>query len=169
MKIGKKLITWDDCEIIENDAKFRFEEEKEAYCDIMGIPQDSDWDTFREAFFNMDHSDTLQFEWEYLADYLTELIGDREYWFGEVNNFGWRSSNGSKYIHLKSNNVGSEFLSNILPKTDCQFNIFKHGKGFAIQNFHHDSPCGNEWYYLTPISYRTYENESMDQYRRKSA
>ncbi len=61
---------------------------------------------------------------------------------------GWRKV-------LKASN-GAGFLREILPKTHCHFYIFNYGKGLAIQNFHHDSPVGKEWYYVVPSTERMF-------------
>lgn len=45
---------------------------------------------------------------------------------------------------------GKSFLSHILPNTECMFRVFiDDDKTIRIQNFHHDSPTGNEWYTIT--------------------
>jgi hypothetical protein len=46
----------------------------------------------------------------------------------------------------------SEFLSHLLPKTDCTFRLYiENGHTIKIQNFHHDSPIG-EWYTIQAAS-----------------
>lgn len=110
----------------------------------------------------MDDSDEVdsEFLWQdFMAD-LDAILKKKNsdgYWFAEVSNFGWRNLNGSK--HFAADN-GETFLQKILPKTDCHFKIFNFGNGLAIQNFHHDSPVGNEWYYVVPVSYSTYSKLS---------
>lgn len=91
-----------------------------------------------------------EFEWECLCDSLTELmekINPKGQWHCNVHNAGWMARNG--YKNFKTTK-GLELLQAILPKADCHFRIFVEGKGFGryikIQNFHHDSPTGNEWY-----------------------
>lgn len=90
------------------------------------------------------------FEWECFCDTLTEMmqkINPKGQWHCTVQNFGWRSLNGFKNLVATR---GDQMLSGILPRTECRFRIFVEGKGFGryfkIQNFHHDSPTGNEWY-----------------------
>jgi hypothetical protein len=101
------------------------------------------------GFGETEDSDT-EFEWECLCDNLTELmqkINPKGQWHCNVQNFGWMARNGFKNLVATK---GSQLLSGILPNTDCHFRIFVMGKGFGrylkIQNFHHDSPTGNEWY-----------------------
>ena len=77
---------------------------------------------------------------------------NNKYWFVEVKNFGWKKISGHKCI---IGNKAEDILS-ILPDTECDFKIHNCGKGIAIQNFHHDSNTGSEWYTVTPISKYTY-------------
>lgn len=146
MKVGKRVIlSWDVGSIIEEEVTEKLRNWEDFY------DEQPDEDTIRASMANYDTS----FEWEYMVDYLTELIYDKScYWRAEVSGFGWQNTSGIAYFKA---NDGAEFLKNILPKTDCTFYIHRYGKGFAIQNFHHDSPTGNEWYYVTPIAYSTYE------------
>lgn len=96
------------------------------------------------------------FEWDDI-NYLTARAGKSEFWFAEVNNFGWRSISGIAYFRASKL---TDILSSILPKTECTFNIYNYGKdGLAIQNYHHDSCTGNEWYYIKPISETTYRKK----------
>ena len=91
-------------------------------------------------------------EWEEWDD-INYLVPDTKFKTGffyvEVKNFGWRSIDGFKYC--KANSM-TELLSSILPDTECTFNVHHWGRGLAIQNYHHDSNTGNEWYYAKQIS-----------------
>ena len=92
-------------------------------------------------------------------DYLTETLTEemkalKDYngeWYATVSNFGWREMNGEKKFPA---DCGQELLHQILPRTECTYRIFKleDGSGFSIQNFHHDSPTGNEWYKIVPYT-----------------
>jgi hypothetical protein len=89
-------------------------------------------------------------EWDVLITELTVIIQKKNpsgNWHAEVKNFGWQALNGYQDFNTVD---GREFLRKILPKTDCKFNVFNYGRGLAIQNFHHDSPTGKEWYYILP-------------------
>lgn len=97
-----------------------------------------------------DQDGDTSFEWECFCDDLSELLNSLNRhgkWHATVENFGWQKLSG--YTNIKTND-GQKFLSKLLPKTDCSFKVFVEGKGFGryikIQNFHHDSPVGNEWY-----------------------
>jgi hypothetical protein len=100
--------------------------------------------------FNETDDGADEFEWDCLCDELTEVmqkINKGGKWFCTVENFGWQSRSGYKTFVAEK---GLNLLSQILPSTDCHFRIFMEGKGFGryfkIQNFHHDSPTGAEWY-----------------------
>lgn len=137
-KIGKMLLEWNTCEIIKNQIEFL----KEEY------PEDKSTDDELWSKVAQD-SDLFQWEYECLCESLTELMSKNKHhgWFARMENFGWRGLSGEKSFQART---GTELLSKILPQCDCQYKIFRYGHGFAIQNFHHDSPIGNEWYYISP-------------------
>jgi len=133
------LAAWDTCDIATEQAKRLIKE---------GDITDEDT-AFQIA---CEDQDLYTMEWEYLIEYLTELMAGRNpggAWECNAKNFGWRSLDGYKYFAAET---GADFLSAILPKTDCTFKIFdfQNGEGFAVQNWHHDSPMGREWYYVMP-------------------
>jgi hypothetical protein len=95
------------------------------------------------------------FAWHDLCANLTQLMEDRNapgWWYARVTNFGWRSLDGHKTFRAGS---GQDLLRAILPDTDCTFHVYDYagGRGFAINNFHHDSPAGREWYYVEPLDH----------------
>ena len=103
----------------------------------------------------------VEFEFEYFLEELDELIKEinpEGYCYCKVSNFGWRNLSGYSYLEF---DTAREMLSKVLPNTDCSFNIYKDGNVLKIQNYHHDSPTGNEWYELKPISQDEFENQSM--------
>lgn len=116
-----------------------------------------EWDTYDMTEGQID------MEWDDLVEYLTELMKKKNYrnyykdrWIVEVKNFGWRSLDGHKCVTAET---GAELLRGILPDCDCTFKIFHNGRtGLKIQNFHHDSPVGNEWYYIRPMTIKEVEN-----------
>lgn len=102
-----------------------------------------------------------QLEWDFLCEALTELMekvagrySNYGYWKAEVENFGWRSLSGEAEFKAET---GEELLQHVLPKTDCHFRIFRVGNELRIQNFHHDSPVGKEWYYIRPMTAKEVE------------
>lgn len=100
------------------------------------------------------------FEWEDVLAELDIIMSNKNkdvYWYCEVENFGWRKLSGNKHFIA---NTSSEFLNAILPETECNFEIYNYGKGLCITNKHHDSPLGDEKYYIIPIAQKTYENRS---------
>ena len=56
---------------------------------------------------------------------------------------------------------GADFLRQVLPKkTECNFYVYPHGEvGLAINNYHHDSCTGREWYYAAPYDPDEEEDE----------
>ena len=140
---SKLLAAWDICDIATQQAKYLIEQARDE-------GEELDEDTaFQRA---CEDSDLYQIEWEYLLEHLTALIAERNpdgKWYCNVQNFGWREIDGYKYFTAEN---GAKFLAAILPDCDCTFKIFDYqaGKGFAIQNWHHDSPVGREWYYVMP-------------------
>lgn len=131
------FLVWDTCDIAIQQAKFLVEN---------GEADDED-----EAFhIACEDQDLLEFEWESLTDCLTETLQAMNpdgHWHADVEKFGWRNLNGYKDFEADD---GKTFLANILPKTDCTFNVFLEQNIIRIQNFHHDSPTGNEWYTVRP-------------------
>lgn len=79
-------------------------------------------------------------------------------WIAEVENFGWRSQSGKADFRAFK---GDELLQHVLPKTDNHFKIFKRGKTLRIQNYHHDSPMGKEWYTVRAPTRK--EQKEMDE------
>lgn len=140
------VLAWDTYAIATNQAKYLLEN---------GEAKDED-----EAFhLACADTDLLHCEWESLTGALTEWLDEinpgGEWWYAEVRNFGWRAQNGWKEFRARE---GREFLREILPNTDCTFKVFiDPDKTVRIQNFHHDSPVGNEWYYITPYAGETEE------------
>lgn len=101
----------------------------------------------------------IDFEWECFLEDLNELLKEINpdgYFYCKVSNFGWRNQNGYAYLQIKS---GKELIQKVLPNCDCSFNIFRENNKIKIQNYHHDSPMGNEWYELTSINQEQFENE----------
>ena len=137
-KIGKLVAEWNTLDVIQSQVEWLKENGANE-----GLTDDQ---LFQIA---SEDPDLCDYNYDCLCDYLTELMANNKHggWVAEVKNFGWRSLNGHKYFQATN---GRELLQAILPKTECTFKIYKYGKGVAIQNSHHDSPCGNEWYRIKP-------------------
>ncbi len=144
-KLGKKLLSWD--ESIDDEVRFRFDQQEEELKE--GLIFANEWKTETEIEEEIyTDQDFWQIFWEDLTECLTTILKRKNpdgYWKAQVRNFGWRNLDGVKFLQAGD---GESFLREILPKTDCHYYIFNYGKGLAIQNFHHDSPVGNEWYYV---------------------
>lgn len=98
-----------------------------------------------------------EFELDYKLSELATLMSKKTkkfYWYCVVENFGWRNLSGYKYFHATT---ALEFLHSVLPDCPCTSYVHNWGRGIAIQNYHHDSPTGNEWYYIKPVSKSTFE------------
>jgi len=105
--------------------------------------------------------DEIRFSWDMFTEGLTEIL-DRIFPKGEVackvKCFGWRGCDG--FLETFKFQNGSGLLNKILPQAECTFKIHErrdsiYGHHLAIQNFHHDSPVGNEWYYVARSKYAT--------------
>ena len=150
----KLLVKYDQADACEQEIQHQMEnwkyfdqyEEKPSYEQVQDKMHQSDY-----SF--------LEFYWEDIKEYLTELMQGKKstgYWKASVNNFGWRNQNGQKFFKA---DTGEELLREVLPNCDCTFHVFNWRNGFCIRNWHHDSPMGNEYYYIVPIQYSTYEKE----------
>jgi hypothetical protein len=137
--VAKKLLAWDTLAIIEGEVESRRESGE--------YPHLSDAELFRKVC--EDH-DLFRFHWRDLCGALTEMMEQRNpngWWYAEMENFGWRKLDGHKAFRA---GTGEKLLRQILPDTECTFHVYDYagGRGFAINNFHHDSPVGKEWYYV---------------------
>ena len=101
----------------------------------------------------------INFSWDMFTEDLTSDL-NRIFPKGEVackvECFGWRGCDG--FQETFGFNNGHEFLNKILPDGECTFKIHErkdstYGHHLAIQNFHHDSPVGKEWYYVIRPKY----------------
>jgi len=141
-EVGKVIMKWDTSAFTEDEVAYRLESGDEQY-------EGMDEEDIREDLYQ--DTDIFEIWWDDLTEFLTETLLDKNpggEWSVGVRNFGWLNRDGYKNIVVKD---GKDFLSEILPNTDCTFKISEWGKdGLAIQNWHHDSPMGNEWYYAKP-------------------
>jgi hypothetical protein len=170
---------WDTCDMILNQVKYLLEEDEDTKTRLEEVISDKinkldtppdksskekikreQRDYLKRNLFDevSQDSDFFRQEYEFFCDDLTELLKSLcpdGYFKVEVHNFGWQSQDGYKYMEART---GRDLLNGILPDTDCTFSIFKvkHGKQIAIQNSHHDSPYGNEWYVIKPCASSTY-------------
>ena len=147
MKIGKCIAEWNTTDIFSAQA----EHIRENYKDYGYEELPDENKAFSKA---CEDTDLIGFEWDSFTEFLSEILRKKDryhqgYWRAEVKNFGWRNLDGGKEFRAGN---GVEFLREILPKTDCTFKVYHFGHGLAIQNWHHDSPTGNEWYHIFPVS-----------------
>jgi len=155
----KQILEWDTFKIATNEVAHRLENKED-----FGYEDLTDEQIERKVFEACD--DLYTWEWEYLCEALTELMKkisyrnyyDHYYWYAEVVNFGWRSQSGQKYFKAET---GEELLREILPKTNCTFRIYRESNRLSIQNFHHDSPVGKEWYHVRAMDKAEVEEEFL--------
>lgn len=140
LHLKKPRLSWNEAQIYSDRIEYLMEEEgmseEEAREDVHNDYDYSSWE------FECMESD--------LSSLIQELNPWDRPWRAEVSNFGWQNLDGHKeFDHTDS---GQEFLRNILPDTDCTFFIYVDyaNREIRIQNYHHDSPVGNEWYYIRP-------------------
>ena len=139
----KLIVEWNTLSIIERQIEFyrecgeHSEMDDEELFDLAA----------KDAFLFDDESQYLHSE---LTDWIAEHNPDGD-WHVEVDNFGWRNMSGHKTFAAET---GKALLSAVLPDTDCQFKVYeyKNTGGLKIQNWHHDSPWGNEIYRIWPAS-----------------
>lgn len=178
MKAKKPIISWFPNEILQNDIDY-YTSNKENALEKLGVePTDTDFQideqTLKERIEELIYADEqfiLELAWESEMDYLSEYldkINPDGYWVASIENFGWRSTSGYSYIRTDEGKECSaiQLLRKVLPDTDNHFYVYKHKRGIKINNYHHDSPSGREWYYLIPIKSSTFFNET---YHRRSA
>jgi len=140
-KIGKLVAEWNTLDVIQSQVEWLKENGGNE-----GLTDDQ---LFKIA---SEDPDLIDYNYDCLCDYLTELMAKNKHggWVAEVRNFGWRSLNGHKYFQAMT---GKSLLQAVLPRTECTFKVYRYGKGFAINNAHHDSPSWTEWYYIEPKSH----------------
>jgi len=138
-----RWLSWDQIDLVDGYVEAELEDQKAhpELRDEIKTEEQIRTETWEDQeFFTM--------AWEGMLEILTEWMGDDTEWHCEVENFGWRSLNGEKDFQADD---GSTLLCETLPDTNCTFNIWKgeDPKRLRIQNFHHDSATGREWYTLT--------------------
>lgn len=162
------ILSWDSSESTDAEIKYRMENWEE-------FSQFDEKPTLKEVQEDV-LSDSEYFTelWKDMVNELSEVmdsINNGVHWTANVSNFGWRGVSGDKDFSASN---GTELLREILPKTDCTFFIHlycpdggqgsllnKPKIGLAIQNYHHDSPVGAEWYYIFPYEQK---DEDEDEY-----
>ncbi len=146
------ILCWDTAEISEDEVKRRTEDWEECYPDASKCPSE---DEIQDDVYS--DSDFFAWEHEGLVDRLTELMDavnpNSNSWEARAHNFGWRNQDGTAEFNADD---GLTFLRLVLPNCECTYYIHLYEKdgrvGIAIQNSHHDSPVGNEWYFIFPAN-----------------
>ena len=83
-----------------------------------------------------------------------------------MTGFGWRNTSGSGMATFDD---GKELLQKVLPeRTPCTWKAYRDGDKLVIRNWHHDSPMGNEYYYIEPVpadDYYAWKEEHAQSHR----
>jgi len=152
----KMLTEWSNCTAIDNIIADRLEN-WELFYDTKPTEEQVQEDVYHDY-----DSITCAYE-QFIEDLTYNILQERNpngFWYVKVRNFGWRCVDGYSFLQIKT---GTELVQKVLPNCDCSFKIFADGdKNLKIQNFHHDSPVGNEWYYLQVITEKQFDEESLE-------
>lgn len=70
-----------------------------------------------------------------------------------VEGFGYRNTSNQGMVIFED---GEELLQKVLPNTQCTWKVYQDGERLVVRNWHHDSPMGNEYYYIEPVSPEEY-------------
>lgn len=151
----KPDIEWDEFEIQQEHIKCQIEFKSEIYPDEPDITNEeiesrvySDCDIINHAY------DDFIGHFQTLLDKVASKYKEEFYWVAEVHGFGWRSQSGELDVFYETD--ARKLLGKILPNCDCTYKIFMNRTGFELQNFHHDSPTGNEWYTIRHITLKEF-------------
>ena len=98
-------------------------------------------------FLDPDADDTWDMVLEDLDAWIKEHNPDG-LWEAKVTGFGWQNLSGDKEFKAED---GKTLLHELLPNADCTFNIYDEGDHLSMENAHHDSPTGSEWYRIYPV------------------
>lgn len=149
MKQEKYSLIYDEEDLIEEEIKFRFEEDNEGKKTLEEI---------RQSVYNSG-CDFLSDRWEDFKESLTEYIKEidktKEFVFKiKAKNMGWRNLNGFKILNAKD---GETLLDGILPKTN-EFSLYvkKSKTQMVIKCYHHDAPMG-ETYFIKPLNKKEFK------------
>lgn len=143
MEARTEILSWDTLAIIEGEIECRRESGE--------IDEGMD---DNELFHEIcQDDDVFAWAWDDLCLALTDCMEQRNphgWWHAEVAGFGWRRLDGHAVFQAHD---GQALLCRVLPDADCTFRVYDHagGRGFAVNNHHHDSGPGGEWYYVEPL------------------
>lgn len=132
----KPVLSWYPPDLIDAEKNYLIEEE--GYSE-----EDAESEIYNGGY------GFLEMEWESFTEEVHFLLKkanpDEREWKATVKNFGWQNQDGYNFFNATS---AIEWLRKILPDTECYFRIYydEETRLIEIQNFHHDSPSGNEWY-----------------------
>lgn len=149
MKKQEYSLIYDESDLIEEEIKFKFEEDNE---------ENKTLEEIKQSVYNSG-CDFLSDRWEDFKESLTEYIKEidkaKEFVFKIKGiNMGWRNLNGFKILNAKNS---EELLNGILPKTS-EFSLYvkKLKTQIVIRCSHHDAPMG-ETYFIKPLNKKEFK------------
>jgi len=162
MKLLKEnmVLEYDESEILENEIKFKIEEQEENL--KSGELSEEDKQTEEQIKDNIySFGDCLNFAWEDFNFALDELITEidkhkREFWKVKGFNMGWRNLQGFKTFQATNS---QEMLKAILPNTsEFTLRVWKTKTQLILKVYHHDAPMG-ETYFIKPLNQKELKEE----------
>lgn len=144
-------LEWDTFDVSQAEINYRKENKEDFYPDNPNITDEEIENRVYEDYdlITFAYDDFINYFQE-LLDHVTKKYKETYYWTAEVEGFGWRGQSGEMDVFYEED--VRELLRRILPQCDCNYKIFMNRTGFRLQNFHHDSPVGNEWYTIRHIT-----------------
>lgn len=151
----KPDLEWDEYDIIQSEIKDRIENKSELYDDEPKPTDDEIRNNVENScdIINQAYDNFIEY-FQTLLDKVASKYKEECYWVAEVEGFGWRDQSGELDVFYETD--ARKLLGKILPNCDCTYKIFMNRTGFELQNFHHDSPTGNEWYTIRHITLKEF-------------
>lgn len=157
MSADKPDLAFDEYEIIRDEAKYIYENKEDFPWIAEEGRMKNTLDEIQDALYDHDPGFIIDGYLEMMMESLQEHIDKISkkykyqcYWTAEVSGFGWKGQSGEMDIFEEDD--ANEIIQKILPQTQNTFKIWFTKKGFKLQNFHHDAPTGNEWYYVEHVT-----------------
>lgn len=130
-------LTWDTSEL--------FQAYVEELAESEGISED---EAMEIAYRSCDLSVEFEDHCYALTELMQEVNPDGRVWLATVEGFGWLKRSGSKVFDAST---GQELIRQVLPDTDCVYQVWHRPEGIEIENAHHDAPTGGEMYFIRPL------------------
>lgn len=141
----KIWLAWDKNDLVDDWVK-RELEDQEAHPELRDEIKTEE--QIREDTW--DDPDFFDMAYEGMLGILTEWMDGHTSWRTDVENLGWQKRSGYLEFDLQEPS-GQQLLWKVLPDTECTYKIWKTEEGLRIQNWHHDSPGGDETYSVRKV------------------